>query len=130
MKVIIAGSRTINNYSLVEQAVEESGLEITEVVSGMASGIDMLGVMWATNNNVDYAEFPADWKKYGKSAGFIRNREMADYADALICVWDGVSRGSKNMISIATSLDMPVYIKQIHPERDDINNLEQKGFKF
>ncbi len=98
MKVIIAGSRHINDIEFILNAIDESGWEITEVVCGMASGVDRIGKAWAEEMNIPVKPFPADWNRYGKSAGPIRNGEMADYADAAIVIWDGKSRGSKNMI--------------------------------
>ena len=54
--------------------------------------------------------FPADWKKYGKSAGYVRNSEMAEVAESLIAFWDGKSRGTKNMIDIAKNKGLKVRI--------------------
>jgi hypothetical protein len=99
MKLIIAGSRHMqwSSAPLIELAVQESGFEVTEVVCGMAKGADTLGRMWAEFNGIPVKKFPADWNKYGKAAGPIRNGEMKDYADGLIVfIWDG-SRGSENM---------------------------------
>ena len=93
MKTIIAGSRTIQNYSLIEESVKACGWKITEVVNGLARGVDALGGRWAKEHDVSIKEFPADWDKYGKRAGFLRNEQMAKYAEALILVWDGESRG-------------------------------------
>ena len=77
--------------------------EITEVVSGKARGVDTLGEWWAKSGEKDIPiqSFPADWKKFKKAAGYIRNAEMAKYADALIAIWDGESRGTFNMIEEA-----------------------------
>jgi hypothetical protein len=108
MKVIIAGSRTITDYQLVEDAVSESGLKITEVVSGRAQGVDTLGEVWAARHSVPVKPFPADWNTHGKSAGPIRNRQMAEYADALILIWDGKSRGSFNMLQTARSCGLKI----------------------
>lgn len=110
MKTIIAGSRLITDYSVVKAAVEESGFKITEVVSGTASGIDRLGEQWAEEQNIPIKRFPAQWKKFGKSAGVIRNKEMGEYADAAIIIWDGVSKGTKNMIDIATALKLKMFV--------------------
>jgi hypothetical protein len=110
MKVIIAGGREITNYDLVTCAITRSEFEITEVVSGMARGVDTLAVKYAKDNNLILKEFPADWKKHGKKAGPIRNSEMANYADALIAVWDGKSKGTNNMINQAINRKLKVYI--------------------
>ncbi len=100
MKVIIAGTRNVKDYTLVYKTIEESGWKdrITEVVSGCATGVDSLGEQWARLNNVPVKEMPANWNAHGSSAGPQRNRAMAEYADAAIIVWDGQSRGTRNMI--------------------------------
>lgn len=112
MKVIIAGSRHIQNgLPLVYYAVAKSGFNITTVISGGARGIDMFGEQYAFMNNIDLERFPADWAKYGKKAGFIRNEEMARNASAAIVIWDGKSPGSRNMLEITNNgIDsIPVY---------------------
>lgn len=101
MKTIIAGSRTIKDYLIVENAIKESGFKITQVVSGCAPGVDKLGEKWAVKHGVPIKEFPANWDEYGKAAGPIRNQQMAEYAEALIAVWDGVSTGTEDMIKKA-----------------------------
>jgi hypothetical protein len=111
MKTIIAGSRSIVNFAFVTNAVKESGFEVTEVISGTAWGVDKLGEKWAYMNNVPVKQFPAQWKEHGKAAGFIRNEEMAEYADALIAVWDGSSAGTKNMIDKAKEKLLKIYVK-------------------
>lgn len=110
MKVIIAGGRDVTNYAHVEAAAKESGFDITEVVSGCARGADTLGEQWATRNNVALKKFPADWDNQGKKAGHVRNCQMGDYADALIALWDGESRGTKHMIDYATKKGLKVFV--------------------
>lgn len=102
MKVIIAGSRHINDMSALRRAIELSKFDITEIVSGGASGVDTLGEIYAAEKGIPVKRFPADWDKHGRSAGPIRNGEMAEYADALIAVWHGASRGTANMIKQAS----------------------------
>jgi hypothetical protein len=110
MKVIIAGSRNIDDYKLVVDTIRASGYTITEVVSGCAVGPDRLGERWALVNNIPVKEMPADFGKYGKSAGFRRNKEMAEYADAAIIIWDGESRGTRNMIENMIRKKKPYHI--------------------
>ena len=98
MKVIIAGSRSIVNYSLIKKLISESHLDITEIVSGGARGVDRLGEKYARENNIPIKQFLPDWENLGKVAAIIRNQEMAFYADALIAIWDSKSRGTKHMI--------------------------------
>lgn len=110
MKVIIAGSRSIIDPAIVVAAVEASGFKIAEVVSGCCRGVDKLGEKWAEDRGLPVKRFLANWGKHGKSAGPIRNREMAEYADALIAIWDGKSRGTANMIEEAEKRGLKVFV--------------------
>ena len=110
MKTIIAGSRDIDDVFLVTEAIAKSGFCISEVVSGKARGVDSCGEEFAKEFGIPIKEFPADWARYGKAAGAIRNEQMAKYAEALIAVWDGRSPGTKNMIKIAKQLGLKVYV--------------------
>ncbi len=98
MKVVIAGSRDFNDYNLVEETIEKLGLEIDEVIYGGAAGADYMGLLWARKHKVKVKTFLEEWSVYGKAAGPIRNRKMANYGDYLLAFWDGQSRGTKNMI--------------------------------
>lgn len=115
MKTIIAGSRTVTDPMVVEDAIRKSGFHITEVVSGGCQGVDLIGEGWASENSLHVHRFPADWSTYGLSAGPRRNATMAEHADALIAVWDGVSRGTKNMIQEARKRGLKVYIHNVKP---------------
>lgn len=112
-RVIIAGGRDYNEYETVVEAVKESGFHIDVVVSGGAKGVDALGERYAGENNLQLAVFQADWQTHGRAAGPIRNRKMAENADALIAIWDGKSKGTKNMIETATKKGLMVYVKRI-----------------
>lgn len=118
MKTIIAGSRGITNYRTVVEAVEASGFVITEVVSGGARGVDQLGERYAILNHVELTTMPAEWNTYGRSAGQRRNIQMADYAEALIAVWDGESRGTKHMIDAAGARGLKVYVHRVTKESE------------
>lgn len=110
MRVIIAGSRTIEDYEAVKQAIESSGFEITEVVSGgCPTGPDWYGEVWATENCIRLKRYPANWKLYGKAAGIKRNGLMALYADALVLVWDGQSPGSADMLRRAKQRGLRIH---------------------
>lgn len=119
MKVIIAGTRSVEDYALIVQAVERSGYDITEVVCGMATGVDRLGEQWAIANGIPVREMPADWHRYGNSAGPYRNRAMAEYADAAIIIWDGQSRGTRNMIENMIRRKKPYYIAMTSTTLED-----------
>lgn len=105
-RIIIAGGRDFNDYNLLKKKVnnlisEKRKTHQIYIVSGKARGADSLGEKYANENGLNIMEFPADWDKHGKSAGYKRNLEMAENADALIAFWDGESRGTKHMIDIA-----------------------------
>lgn len=110
MKTIIAGGRTLTSYETVCVAMSDFGEEVTEVVSGCASGADKLGEQWAQMRRIPVKRFRADWDTHGKAAGPIRNRQMADYAEALVAIWDGESRGTANMIDEANRRGLVVYV--------------------
>jgi iron-sulfur cluster assembly protein len=126
MKVILAGSRHLKrkHRHFIQVAVDLSGFDITEVVSGrngkrnakgeVVSGTDLLGEEWAEDHNLPIDPYPADWTKYGKGAGPIRNGVMArdSGAEGLIALWDGKSTGTKNMIeqAEAAGLEVSVYL--------------------
>lgn len=112
-KVIIAGGRDFHDYELLKkkcdyylQFIED---EIT-IISGMARGADSLGEKYAQERNLKIDSHPADWDKYGKSAGYKRNKEMVDIASAAICFWDGKSPGTKNTIDLCKKKGIPVKV--------------------
>ena len=105
-RVIIAGSRDFTDYRLLCQKCDaflSSKRQDSNIViiSGTARGADRLGEQYAAERGYQIERYPADWERDGKAAGYIRNKRMADNADALIAFWDGQSRGTKNMIAIA-----------------------------
>ena len=111
MKVIIAGSRGFSDFSLLFSKCEEileNQIDI-EIVSGTAKGADKLGEHYASLKGYSVARFPADWSK-GRSAGFIRNAEMANYSDCLIAFWDGESKGTKHMIDLAQTKGLKIHV--------------------
>jgi len=127
MKVIIAGSRT-KTYNEVFTTMNVFNSThndlITEVVCGCAKGVDTAGEKWAHINNIPVHHFPAKWKdldvphaiikqntygKYNKNAGSTRNTVMAEYADALILIWDGKSPGSRHMLRTAKQHQLKIW---------------------
>lgn len=100
MRVIIAGGRDFTDFDYFKAYMNTipPWVEISEVVSGGATGVDSLAIEWATMYNIPYKVFHAEWDRLGKRAGPIRNAEMAVYADGLIAFWNGESKGTKNMI--------------------------------
>lgn len=118
-RVIIAGSRSCpeNSEELFSWIFEIFGerltTENTEIVSGKAKGGDRLGENYANAYGYKIKEFPADWDKYGKQAGYIRNKQMAEYASHLIAFWDFKSKGTGHMIDLAKSQGLTVRIIEI-----------------
>jgi len=111
MKVIIAGGR---NYHLTESDFAKlkalaNKYGFTEIVSGGCSGADKGGEIFAQRNSLKLKVFPANWKKYGKAAGPIRNKSMAMYADALIVFPGGA--GTKNMTDQARNEGLMIFRK-------------------
>ena len=110
-KVIIAGGRDFSDYKFLLDSVYSilKGDDNVEIVSGCADGVDKLGERFAESFGLPISKFPANWGKYGRSAGPIRNLEMAKYSDELIVFWDGKSKGTKNMINNARKLNLVVH---------------------
>lgn len=114
-KIIIAGGRDFMDYNLLKEKTnkilqEKKVTHKIVIISGCARGADTLGLRYASENAFDVEEYPADWDKYGKKAGYVRNVEMAENADALIAFWDGKSKGTKHMIDIATERNLPIRV--------------------
>jgi hypothetical protein len=112
-KIAIVGSRTYTNYeelkSFVFSCIPLSEIEL--VISGAAkNGADSLVVRFAKEFNLPLKEFPADWDTYGKRAGFIRNVDIVEASDMVICFWDGYSKGTKHDIDIATEKGKELHI--------------------
>ena len=110
MKCIIAGGRDFDDYNRLVKIMDKCPYEITEVVCGKARGADSLGELYAANRGYNINRFPADWDRWGKSAGYRRNKDMVDVADIVIAFWDGVSRGTKHTIDITKSSNKPCQV--------------------
>jgi hypothetical protein len=118
MKTIIAGGRDIEDESLVRLAIKQSPGKITEVVCGCARGVDNIGRKLAEQYNIPVALFPANWDLHGPAAGPIRNKQMAEYAHALISIWDGNSKGTLNMITTAKKLGLCLHVLIVGKQDD------------
>lgn len=111
-KVIVAGGRDFSDYKLLEEKIKffMQNHKNFEVVCGMAKGADTLGLKYAISNNIKVHSFPANWDKYGKRAGYLRNEEMAKVSDGLIAFWNGRSKGTEHMISLARQYGIKVAV--------------------
>ena len=119
LKIVIAGCRYYNNYYEAKEYIDFCIREIKKnntivILSGGCKGADMLGERYAKENGYKLERFFADWNKYGKSAGPIRNEQMAIDADYIICFWDFKSKGTKSMIEYAKKYSKPYKIKRIN----------------
>jgi hypothetical protein len=115
MKLLVAGSRHFKFSTLFIQGLIQSiygpqlpKSTISEIISGGAKGIDWLGRQFSGSQGINYREFGAEWDKHGKAAGPIRNKQMAEYSDELLLIWDGKSKGSANMKQEMLKLNKPV----------------------
>ena len=114
-KVIVAGSRTATSeatYQLLTERLDnllchKKETHLVVIISGTANGADKLGERYAGDRSCKVERFPADWDRHGKSAGYKRNVQMAENADALVALWDGKSRGTRHMLDIAKERSIP-----------------------
>lgn len=118
-RVIIAGSREWGDFGLIERFCDkvlsrkiEAGEDIT-ILSGHCRGVDLLGERYARARGFQVECYPADWNRHGRRAGHIRNEMMAQRAEALIAIWDGQSRGTKDMIELARKYGLLVRICRV-----------------
>lgn len=107
-KVAIIGSRTFKNYEFMKESLK--AFAIGEIISGGAKGADSLARRYAEEKNITITEFIPEWDKYGKSAGFKRNKLIIEQSDAIIAFWDGQSAGTAHSIRLAKEAGKNVYI--------------------
>lgn len=107
--VVIAGSRGITNKEFIRKEMNNLWREIGpfRLVSGMARGVDRISRDIAVAAGVEVIEMPADWDRYGRRAGYLRNVEMAKIADYGLILWDGQSRGTQHMMNIMSEMHKP-----------------------
>ena len=111
MKYIVAGGRNFNNYLTLSTVLcwKINPLK-DEIVSGDAQGADTGGARWAEKHNVPIHHFPANWDEFGITAGYIRNAEMGNFADAAIIFWNGKTKGTTHMIKTMKFADKPYWV--------------------
>ena len=116
MRVIVAGPRDLVLLEeTVEAALGASGFSVGEIVEGGATGVDSSAAWYAQQRGIPYKSFCADWTKHGRAAGPIRNRQMAEYADALVLVKrrGADTPGTKSMTREAEKRGLPVHIHEL-----------------
>lgn len=113
MKVAIVGSRDYHNYETIKNTMDRIKynlkrlqlVEITEIVSGGAPGVDTLAQRYAEENKLQFKVFPADWAQFGKAAGPMRNQQIVDYSDYVVAFPMGPSRGTRDTIMRASKVN-------------------------
>lgn len=109
MNVAVIGSRTFENFALVESTLASIPV-ISRVVSGGAKGADSLAQQYAEQNQIPVEIFKPDWKRFGRGAGVVRNREIIEAAEMVVAFWDGKSKGTESSIKMAQAKRIPVKI--------------------
>ena len=108
VKVAIVGGRDFNDYDLVLKAL--AGYDIKAIVSGGANGADSLAERYAADYGLPLIVFKPDWKKHGRGAGIVRNKEIVQEADEVVAFWDGKSRGTNSTIGFAEKANKPLKV--------------------
>lgn len=129
MKLVVAGGRNFADKARVFRLLNKIHAEHPdlEIVSGLAKGADTLGKKWAKANGIKCYEFPAKWTTYGKRAGYLRNREMAEFASAVLVFWDGVSKGTQHMINLGHEYNLPVAVALYDKHTGEPQKVISKG---
>lgn len=117
LRILICGGRHFSDYVLLEKTINgiiaESGCEDIEIVSGHCVGADRLGELYAEKHNAQVKIFPAEWTKYGKCAGIIRNKQMVDYISGfknkvVVAFISANTKGTRNAIDLAKKANIQV----------------------
>lgn len=115
MKFAVVGSRTITDYKIVKNILDEHN--ISTIVSGGAKGIDQLAERYADEKNLEKIIYLAKWNEFGRGAGMVRNAEIIADADEVIAVWDGTSKGTEHSINLAKKMNKPLYLYTVKDEK-------------
>lgn len=129
MRLAVIGSRDFNDYELLKSEVDKicQQYNITTIVSGGARGADTLAERYANENQLELVVFKAEWDKYGRGAGFIRNKVIWDNMDICIAFWDGKSKGTKHSIDVFMDSDiLPFILVEYNKKLPIIKSLEDK----
>lgn len=112
MKIAVVGSREFSDKDFVQgityKLIRDG--ELTEFISGGARGVDSWAQEIANDFKLKKTIFKPDWDKYGKSAGFLRNKLIVEEADMVIAFWNGKSNGTKHSIDLAIKAGKPINI--------------------
>ena len=97
MKLIVVGSRSIQNYDLEKYIPDE----ITMIITGGAEGIDALAEKYADHKRLSKLILRPQYNIYGRYAPLKRNEKMVELCDVALIIWDGHSRGTKYTLNYA-----------------------------
>ena len=113
--LLICGSRSIElDKELLDDIIQQYDIkDITEVISGGARGPDHVAILWARSKNIKCTIMKPDWGKFGKKAGILRNKEMAELCDECLALWDCESTGTSSTIAFVEELNKPLHVKEI-----------------
>ena len=106
MKLLIAGSRSIKSFDLSEYVPKETDL----IISGGATGIDSIAEKYADDHKISKLIIRPKYDLFGKSAPLKRNEEMVNICDAVLVIWDGISKGAKYTTNYAQKCNKPIKI--------------------
>lgn len=110
MKWIIAGGRDFDDAERLREIASRIIRPGDTILSGAAKGADTLGAEFARRNGLDLEEYPAEWERLGRGAGYARNHQMCQNADGLLAFWDGYSKGTKHCIEEAHKARLEIHI--------------------
>jgi len=106
-KLAVIGSRSFNDWSLLNSTLLPYKSKIEVIISGGAKGADTLAEEWAIANNIEVLKYIPDWDIHGKKAGFIRNEDIIKNCNACIAFWDGKSRGTNHSLDLCSKYNKP-----------------------
>ena len=118
MRIIVAGCRNVTDEKTVERILSGYIAVKDVVITGGCRGVDQIAHDWAHRMFAKNEVHQADWETHGKAAGPMRNRQMAEDADLLVAFWDGMSRGTKNMIEVAFARRIETHVHFVPTGQD------------
>ena len=105
MKIAVVGSRDIHTVDIGKYLPF-----CDEIISGGAEGVDACAADYARKNGIKLTVFLPQYRRYGRAAPIVRNKEIVDYADKVIAFWNGSSRGTLSVIKYAEKKQKPCEI--------------------
>ena len=114
-KLAVVGSRSITDYSFIKRLLDRKLDSIECIISGGARGVDTLAERWANENRIPIKVFPADWDRWGKRAGYIRNETIIKECDICLAVWDGQSKGTLHSVTLCKKYNKPHLLLDFNP---------------